>query len=69
MMAMKRMSTLAIGSKLSPEAQQLGQNIQQYKEESEKENVDEVRFPLFYGRPCVLLSDAAHFVGPKRHLL
>ena len=37
MMAMKRMSTLASGTnKLSPEARQLGENIAQYKEESEK---------------------------------
>ena len=43
MMAMKRLSTLASGSnKLSPEARQLGENIAQYKEESEKEIIDEV---------------------------
>ncbi|KAI0697372.1 Pkinase-domain-containing protein [Cytidiella melzeri] len=41
MMAMKRMSMLA--SQLSPQAQKLGDNIAQYKEESEKENVDEGR--------------------------
>ena len=45
MMAMKRMSTLAMGSgKFSPEARQLGENLAQYKEESEKEIVDEVCF-------------------------
>ena len=45
MMAMKRMSTLASGTnKLSPEARQLGENLAQYKEESEKEIVDEVCF-------------------------
>ena len=43
MMAMKRMSMLAFGTRLSPEARQLGENITQYKEESEKENIDEVR--------------------------
>lgn len=51
MMAMKRMSTLASGSRLSPEAQQLGEHLAQYKEESEKESIDEVsaafRSPLF----------------------
>lgn len=43
MMAMKRMSILA--SQLGPLAQSLGDNIAQYKEESEKEIVDEVRLP------------------------
>ena len=42
MIATKRMSTLA---GLSPTAQTLGQNIQQFKEESEKEHMDEVRCP------------------------
>ena len=43
MMAMRRMSALASGaSKLSPEARQLGEHIAQYKEESEKEDVNEV---------------------------
>ena len=40
MIATKRMSTL-VG--LSPTTQSLGHNIQQYKEESEKEHMDEVR--------------------------
>ena len=40
MIAMKRMSILT--SQLSPQAQKLGDNIAQYKEESEKEIVDEV---------------------------
>ena len=45
MIATKRMSTLAMGSgKFSPEARQLGENLAQYKEESEKEIVDEVCF-------------------------
>ena len=41
MMAMKRMSMLA--AQLSPGARAFGDNIQQYKEESEKEHMDEVR--------------------------
>lgn len=40
MIATKRLSTLA---GFSPNAQALGANIQQFKEESEKEQVDEVR--------------------------
>ncbi|KAI0340427.1 Pkinase-domain-containing protein [Trametopsis cervina] len=46
MMAMKRMSILA--SQLGPLAQSLGDNIAQYKEESEKEIVDEVRYCLSF---------------------
>ena len=45
MIATKRMSTLA---GFSPRAQALGADIQQFKEESEKEQVDEVRVHLFY---------------------
>ncbi|KAI0089645.1 kinase-like domain-containing protein [Irpex rosettiformis] len=46
MMAMKRMSILA--SQLSPQAKKLGDNIAQYKEESEKENIDEDRDVLHF---------------------
>ena len=42
MIATKRMSTLA---GFSPRAQALGADIQQFKEESEKEHMDEVRGP------------------------
>ena len=41
MIATKRLSTLA---GFSPSAQALGANIAQFKEESEKEQIDEVRF-------------------------
>ncbi len=43
MIATKRLSTLA---GFSPRAQALNADIQQFKEESEQEQVDEVRLPL-----------------------
>ncbi len=65
MMAMKRMSTLASGSaRVSPEARQLGENIAQYKEESEKENVDEVSQQFFYRQGYRKLMT---FPGPQCH--
>ena len=45
MIATKRMSTL-VG--LSPTTQSLGHNIQQYKEESEKERLDERLNVVYY---------------------
>lgn len=67
MMAMKRMSTLASGSaRVSPEAQQLGENIAQYKEESEKENIDEVRQRFSCRQGCWKLIP---FPGPQCHAL
>ncbi|OBZ76298.1 Calcium/calmodulin-dependent protein kinase type I [Grifola frondosa] len=45
MMAMKRLSMFA---QLSPTAQALGANIAQYKEESEKENIDEDRHVVHF---------------------
>jgi len=46
MMAMKRMSTLA---SLSPGAEDFNRNLQQYKEESEKEAVDEHEQVFYHG--------------------
>ena len=69
MIATKRMSTL-VG--LSPTTQSLGHNIQQYKEESEKEHMDEVRlalpcpFPItIYTRPSFPVQDlnVMHYDG------
>ncbi|KAI0797364.1 Pkinase-domain-containing protein [Irpex lacteus] len=51
MIAMKRMSILT--SQLSPQAQKLGDNIAQYKEESEKENIDE-------GQDIIHFSESEH---------
>ena len=63
MIATKRMSTLA---GFSPRAQALGADIQQFKEESEKEQVDEVRvFPVL----CLLSFPFLHPSPPSLHPL
>lgn len=63
MMAMKRMSILA--QQLSPQAQALGDNIAQYKEESEKEDIDEGRDVMHFGNESEHSSTTPNSPDPR----